>query len=111
MILINNLYNKTEYFTILRSKTNVFDDFSKYDTIATNVKQSPYVDYIDYQDVDQITVYSIANNYVTENFSLTEYNEKTNRPDSTSGKISSFFNCQRAIMSTLHKIFQKLQIK
>lgn len=34
----------------------------------------------------------IANNEKTENFSLSEYNEKTNWSDSVSGKLSSFFN-------------------
>ena len=94
---VNNLYNKTDYFTILRSKTNVFSDFSQYETVGVNINQSPFVDYIDQsEDMDVVYWYVvIANNEKTENFSLSEYNEKTNWSDSVSGKLSSFFNLTR----------------
>ena len=41
---LNSQFNKSDSFTILRSETNEFDDFSTYVAIANDIKETTYTD-------------------------------------------------------------------
>tara|TARA_Y100001934_G_C12317899_1_gene758524 strand:+ start:11 stop:781 length:771 start_codon:yes stop_codon:yes gene_type:complete len=91
---MTNTFNKTDSFTILRSETNDFDEYSKFTTLATNVTEQPYYDmFSDFDADDKVYWYVVvANNTKSNNLSSSEYELKTNWSESTSGRLATGFD-------------------
>jgi hypothetical protein len=91
---MTNTFNKTADFTILRSETNNFDEYSKFTTIATGVTKTPYYDMFTESDFDDRVYWYmvVANNAKSNNLSSSEYEEKSNWSDSVSGRLIEGFN-------------------
>ena len=79
-------FNTTESYTILRSESNEFTDFSTYETIATDIKEPKYTDELN-TSVSTIYWYVVvANNAKTKIMTNEEFNQKINWSESVAGK-------------------------
>ena len=74
-----NTFNKTDTFTILRSETNNFDDYSKFTTLATDITEQSYYDmFSEFESDDRVYWYVVvANNTKSNNLSSSEYEQKS----------------------------------
>jgi len=91
---VSNLYNKTESFDILRSKTNDFSSFSNYVKIASGLTSSPYTDLGEVGEplsIDERYYYIVvANNNATSYLTASEYEQSKVWSNSAIGYISGF---------------------
>ena len=83
---LNSQFNKTDGYTILRSETNEFEDFSTYQVIATDIKDSNYVDVFSFTPNKIFWYIVVANNEKTKIMTSEEYNKKKNWSKSVAGK-------------------------
>jgi hypothetical protein len=85
---LNSQFNKSDSFTILRSETNEFDDFSTYVAIANDIKETTYTDT---NNLNSTLIYwyvVVANNEKTKIMTESEFNKKENWSASVAGKLS-----------------------
>ena len=91
---VNNLYNKTDSFDILRSKTNDFSSFSTYDKIASGLASSPYTDLGEVGEPlntdDRYYYIVVANNNATSYLTALEHEQSKVWSNSAIGYISGF---------------------
>lgn len=85
---LTSKFNKTESYTILRSETNQFDDFSDYIVVANNLTTSNYVDTLDLNTEVIYWYVIVSNNEKTKILTESEFNKKINRSNSVAGKLS-----------------------
>lgn len=83
---LNSQFNKTDGYTILRSETNEFEDFSTYQVVATDIKDSNYVDVFSFTPNKIFWYIVVANNEKTKIMTSEEYNKKKNWSKSVAGK-------------------------
>lgn len=84
-------YNKTQSYSILRSKTNNFRNYSGYKTIASELTETSYTD-TDEELVSGETYFYriISHNLVTDNYTTTEYESGLVSSASFTGYTGSF---------------------
>ena len=75
------------------SANNLFNDYSDYITIATDIKENKFTDTFEFDGDSADGIYwyiVIANNEKTLNFSSEEFSRKENWSNSVSGKLATF---------------------
>lgn len=86
-------YTETQSYSVLRSANNLFNDYSDYITIATDIKENKFTDTFEFDGDSADGIYwyiVIANNEKTLNFSSEEFSRKENWSNSVSGKLATF---------------------
>mgnify|MGYP001309783968 CR=1 FL=1 len=84
-------YNKTQSYSILRSKTNNFRNYSGYKTIASEVTETSYTDTDEELLSGETYFYRvISHNLVTDNYTTTEYKNEIVSSPSFTGYTGSF---------------------
>ena len=82
-------YNRTDYYTVLRSTTNDFKSYSTYQTLATDIKTNSFTDLNFVNDIKTYYYVIVSNNSYTENLNELEYEENRVWSDSFVGNLSN----------------------
>ena len=87
----NSKYNKIQSYSILRSKTNNFRNYSGYKTIASELTETSYTDTDEELMSGETYFYRIiSHNLVTDNYTLTQYKNEVVSSPSFIGYTGSF---------------------